>query len=203
MSNYTPEQLKEVYRKLPQSVQDAIFSIDTAEIIREIGEKYKLMIDKTGELADETGLVMLGFTHPKDYIPHLAERLGVDKEVAKEIGEEINSKVFFPIRENLKKIHGIEAEMPETETPKPQPETEAPKEAAPGVEKLQAPSVGEIPPPPAPTSPISNVKPPPPDIFEAKTKPEIFRRPIQTVEKETPTPPKTSVKIDPYREPTL
>jgi len=110
---YTQEQLQEAYRKLPKDIQDAIFSVDVAEAIKAIGEKYKLMIDKIGELADETGLVMLGFTHPSQFVSHLADRLEIDKTIAKEIAEEINLKVFSPIRENLKKIHGMKEEATE------------------------------------------------------------------------------------------
>ena len=104
MTDYTNEQLLEMYHKLPKDVQEAILSVDTSEAIREIGEKHKLMIDKMGDLADETGLVMLGLTHPSQYVSHLIERLGINQETAQEITEEINNKIFFPIRESLRKI---------------------------------------------------------------------------------------------------
>jgi len=192
--HYNNDQILEAFKKLPEDVKEAMFSVDTAEIIQGIGTKHKLMIDKIGELADETGLVMLGFTHPSEYVSHLAERLRVEHGLAKEIAEEINSKIFFPIRENLKKIHGIEKEsllpsMPETATIettllKPEPEETL------GVKKPQTPSVEEI----------------PPGIFESKTKEEIFRSPMETSEK---TAPETASvfeqlkikKVDPYHEP--
>ncbi len=151
---YAKEQLLEMYRKLPKDIQDAIFSVDTAEIIREIGENNNLMIDKIGNLADETGLVMLGLTSPSQYIPHIVERLEISRETAKKIAEEVNSKIFFPIRENLKKIHGVEERSGEEEIPKDRP--------------LEASEV-------LPASESS-------DIFEIKTK-EISRSPIEKIEK--------------------
>jgi hypothetical protein len=230
---YAQEQLQEAYRKLPKDIQDAIFSVDVAEIIRTTGEKHKLMIDKIGELADETGLVMLGFTHPSQFISHLAERLEVDKAVAKEIAEEINTKVFFPIRENLKKIHGIEGvaegvtgEKPVSSTAQPtaQPSAETkplqktgigeipPAPTSPAAEKIIPPPTPEMPAPtagiPAPT-PVREEVPPPPappiteshPIFEAKTKEETFRSPMEISEKGEPSKPEAEIKkVDPYRE---
>ncbi len=105
----------ESYKKLPKDVQDAITSVDTADILRQIGDEKNMMIDKIGELADETGLVLLGFTHPSQFVSRLAERLGIEKTLAKEIAEQVNTRIFFSIRENLKKIHGLREEEVEEE----------------------------------------------------------------------------------------
>ncbi len=100
---------------LPEDLKDAIFGVDTAEAVEAVAKKYGLLIDKMGALADETGLVMLGLTHPKDFIAHLAERLGTDRLTARNIAEDINSQIFQKIRESLKKIHGIEESAPLSE----------------------------------------------------------------------------------------
>jgi hypothetical protein len=225
MSNYTKEQLLEKYKKLPQDVQDAIFSVDTSEIIREIGEKNKLMIDKIGELADETGLVMLGLTHPNQFISNLTERLEVEHNIAKEIAEEINSKVFFPIRENLKKIHGLEKiEEAAPEGGEPRPESSG-REISPAPPLPTPEPKIEIPVPPEPkpepeitTPPVIMSMPidltkaqkpqtedetfPPPDTFETKTKEEVFQPTEEIKEKKEAENP-AAKKVDPYREPTL
>ncbi len=164
---YTKEQLLEMYRKLPKDLQDAIFSIDTAEAIRQIGEENKLMIDKIGELADETGLIMLGLTSPSQFIPHLTERLGVSRELARTIAQEINAKVFLPIRESLKKIHGIEASEPEMEAPMPPPVT----------------------PPPPPSRPATVVNIKPTTLGMAKPASEISQTPASPMPA-TPSAPK-------------
>jgi hypothetical protein len=202
---YTQEQLLEMYRKLPKEIQDAIFSVDTAEAIRQIGEKRKLMIDKIGELADETGLVMLGLVHPSQYISHLSERLAVDKETAREIAQEINAKIFGPIREHLKKIHGLtekEVTIPPPEPsipPSPPRQPEPPPSTPPTSPPKTAPAPPPLPPPPATKTDIVAT---PTDIFEAKTKEEIFRKPITAVEKPAETAPPPAKKFDPYREST-
>ena len=104
---YTPQQLREIYLKLPQDLRDALFDVNSSELVRTIGEKHKLTIDKIGELASETGYVMLGTTHPNKFISNLAQRLEVDKTKAKEIAEDVNVQIFKKVRESLKKIHGI------------------------------------------------------------------------------------------------
>lgn len=115
MKEYTQKELLDIYEKLPQEVRDAIFSVDSATTIQNVARNYKLTVDKMGELADETGLVMLGITHPRDYISNLSSRLEVDKETAKKIAEEINTQIFSKIRESLKGIHNIqEPELPQT-----------------------------------------------------------------------------------------
>lgn len=99
--------------KLPKDLKDAIFSVDSAGIIQETGKKYNLMVDKIGELADETGLVMLGLTHPKDFISNLVRRLEIDAATARKIADEINTRVFKKVRDSLKKLHGINDEKPQ------------------------------------------------------------------------------------------
>ncbi len=197
MSKYTNEELFERYQSLPKDVQDAILSIDTSEIIREIGENHKLMIDKIGELADETGLVMLGLTHPNQFIIHLTERLEVEHDIAKEIAEDINSRVFFPIRENLKKIHGVEKEIPKESLLGPLPSAQ--QEQTLGVKEFQTPSVETsppLPPPLQPTPDVGSVETP----EEPKPEPEITTPPaIMSIPTDLT---KAEKKVDPYREPT-
>jgi hypothetical protein len=179
MPKLTPQQLREIYLKLPKDLQDAIFSVDSAERIQSIGKKYNLAIDKTGELADETGLVMLGLTHPNNFISNLAQRLKIDKESARKIGEEINNQIFAEIRESLKKVHGMSevSKAAEGET-RPEEREEILKE----IEKEEPiSSAGKVP------EIIKGTTSP----FEAKTK-EIVRMP--PVEKRYPDG-------DPYREP--
>ncbi len=114
MAKFTPQQLKEKYQALPEDLKDAIFSVDSANIIQSVGKKYNLTIDKIGELADETGLVMLGLTHPKDFIPNLSQRLAVDRETARKIAEGVNAQIFAKVRESLKKVHGVGEEAPKS-----------------------------------------------------------------------------------------
>ncbi|MBU2219469.1 hypothetical protein KKG15_03195 [Patescibacteria group bacterium] len=201
---YTDEQILEMYKKLPEDLRNAIFSVEMTGAVKGIGEKYQLPIDKIGALGNETGMVMLGVTHSRDFIVNLGNRLNVDKETARKIADEINTQIFSKVRESLKKIHeGEEAPTlrPEaSEVGVPTPAGVGKDEILKEIEGEEAPtlgqaedrgsdrSVGKVPEilqgMHEPTKPESS--------FELKTKEDIFRMPPE----ESKYP-----HGDPYREP--
>ncbi|MDP3784560.1 MAG: hypothetical protein Q8R12_00560, partial [bacterium] len=191
-------------------LKTAIYSADSSTAIENISKKSGLHIDQMGKLAEETGLVMLGLTHPKDFIPHLVERLGVDKLTARNIAEDINQQIFQKVRESLKKIHGLAEAPPSPEAPAVAEALEgkpAPEPAKPETKPLKLPSTSaEAPiapspkpelkpleirpllPTPAEAKPMqslnhSTIQLPPGLAFEEKTKESIFRTPSETREK--------------------
>src|SRR3989344_1939705 len=88
MNNKKMDEVIGRYEGLPEDLQKALFSAQTSDAIFEVGKKHGLAVDKMGELADETGLVMLGMTKPSDYIRNLASRLAVEPEKAKAVAED-------------------------------------------------------------------------------------------------------------------
>src|SRR3989344_6358304 len=102
------EQVLRKMEKMHQDLREAIFSVDSENVVLAIAKKYGLQIDQAGELADEIGLLMLGVTHPRDFVASLAKRLGTDSETTKKIAEEINAQIFSKVKESLKKIHSVE-----------------------------------------------------------------------------------------------
>ena len=116
MKNFTDQQIDQRYDDLPEDLKDAIFSVDTTSLVNMIGKKHGLAIDKIGDLANETGMVMLGVTHPNEFVANLAERLEADKEKARAIAQEINEQIFKKVRESLRKIHNLREEEEERES---------------------------------------------------------------------------------------
>jgi len=74
-------------------------------------------MDKTGELASETGLLMLGATHPNEFVGNLATRLEIDKKKAKEIADDINREIFAPVRQHLRALFADANEGTDQPTP--------------------------------------------------------------------------------------
>ena len=114
MKTYTDQQISQMYDNLPEDLKEAIFSVDMSEIVEKIGKENQLNIEQVGNLANETGMVMLGVTHPNEFIANLADRLEVDKEKARVVAGEINDQIFKPVRESIRKIHNIREEEKET-----------------------------------------------------------------------------------------
>lgn len=123
MVSLTPQQLGDLYENLPDNIREAYSSVDTTKALQAIGKKHGIHLDDLGELVSETGLVMLGATHPKDYIRNIARRLEIETEQARAIAQDVNETVFRPLRESLKKIHKITTDEQQQTTDNSQPTT--------------------------------------------------------------------------------
>jgi hypothetical protein len=219
---YTKEQLNEFYRKLPPELQDAMGSMDNADANWNIGQKFKLHIDKIGELGYETGLVMLGLTKPQDFVGNLEKSLGVDKVTAAAIAKEVNEQIFLPIRDSLKKIHHMGTETEESIEPmKPlKPESEEPNKAdvlqaieQPETIPMTVRTTSAVPPIPKPaenkpiTLPLKTETTTPSGTISSLPQSEVFKIPEVSVDGSTlsknsgqATSPQAKPVIDPYKE---
>ncbi len=98
---YTAEQVMEKFESLPNDLKSALTSEEVDASIQGVAKKHFLHIDQAGELADETGLVMLGLTKTDEYISNLKERLDISQQKAAEIAKDIDEKVLRPIKASL------------------------------------------------------------------------------------------------------
>lgn len=213
MPTLTPEQLIEKYKKLPKDVQESYFGVDTADVLQRIAKENGLNVEKTGVLADEVGLFMLGITTPSQFMPNLAGRLGIGKDAAKKIGQEINTQIFVKVRESLKKIHNIgqkansQEEIPKQVRPFPDQSAQPGKKEPMLIEPHRSFDESK-----EPELQIKNIEE---AILDTpKQNDQISRSKTEIVEKQHPfkTPeikelkpvekPKYPKGIDPYREPT-
>ncbi|OGF63504.1 hypothetical protein A2926_02510 [Candidatus Giovannonibacteria bacterium RIFCSPLOWO2_01_FULL_44_40] len=144
VDNKKRQAISEALEKLPEDLHKALFAPETTDSVQAVGKNAGLMIDKIGEFADETGLVMLGITPPSDYVKNLTRRLGVEQEKAKAIAEEINQQIFKPVRESLKRIHGLApTETVGAKAPTALPSSTSPRGKTLGVFGDSTPSVEE------------------------------------------------------------
>jgi hypothetical protein len=122
---YSKEELNEAYNRLPPELREILFSVDITNSIASIGKKYNLHIDQIGGLNSETGLVVLGLTHPTEFVSKVTKRLGVDRVVASQVASDINDQVFLKIRELLKDIQRGTVKREEEEEMEPRPSKDA------------------------------------------------------------------------------
>jgi len=100
------EELEKKYSELPDDIREAMSSVDVAKTVENIGKSHSLHIDQIGDLMDEVSFVMLGITHPSDFIPKIQKILSIDNRKAQEITKDINESIFRPIKASLLSIHG-------------------------------------------------------------------------------------------------
>ncbi len=169
--NFNNKQIEEKFRSLPETLQNLIVSVRTAEIIREIGQSHKLHIDQIGKLADEIGFVMMGLTRPNDFMYNIGKKLSLSPDLAKEITKEVDEKIFRQIREELQKMRGFDGGVNQ--------------------EKKEVASVESAP-------PKEELEEKPRNIFQEKM--SGFFKNEKSEEKTQPQNEKSPPRHDPYRE---
>ncbi len=126
MINPTTKQVQERFDQLPKITQDAIYSVETANVISSVSKSLQLSNEQISKLADEVGLVLLGFTRESELATHLTERLQISKEIGEKITIALKSEVFDNLKEELKKenVNEIETEKSTSNEVKHSPVTE-------------------------------------------------------------------------------
>jgi hypothetical protein len=125
---YSKEQIWKLYEKISPELKETIFSEKTAESIWEICERNEVEEDKFSEVARYTGRVLLGVLPLDEFRETLEKEVGLKKEVAKKVTQEINRFIFYPVKPLLEELHKIEITPPAKPTGVTPPPEEKPKE---------------------------------------------------------------------------
>ena len=113
--NNKKELYKIKYKTASQEILDVMRHENCIETLEKIWESNDISSNKNrGRLSFEIGSVLLGITHPKDFIPNLEKELEVSSEVAKQIARDVNEKIFSQVKDTLIKIHNIGGQNNET-----------------------------------------------------------------------------------------
>lgn len=130
LKQYTKEQLEQIYQKLPEELQEALFSLETAENIGQVCENYGILDARVSEVAKYAGHVLMGLTLPQEFSGTLETDVKLSKTLADTIARDINRLVFYPVKPALEQLHRMEIEVTaKIVTPKPPQETEEPQES--------------------------------------------------------------------------
>lgn len=160
MQTFSQEEIEKGYDKLPEILKDAMYSPDVAIKVVAIGKKFGLTIEKIGSAAEQTGYVVLGLVRPSEFTQALVDVLEIGADKARELAKEINSQIFYPLREALKAAHQMEITEPEvTKAPMTTVPTTSPRPTAPTPPQPKA----ETPLTPKPSIPQQPPKPPIPE----------------------------------------
>ncbi len=107
MAKYSREKLWELYKELPDELKRVIFSEKTADYIRQIcyDKAGLLKSEKTIQVAENTGYVLMGLLPPTEFKETLIKEVGLKEEEAKIVFSGINDFIFFPVKELLEKMY--------------------------------------------------------------------------------------------------
>ena len=115
------DELWKIYDKLPQELQKAIFSEETANDIFNVCEKNE--VEEVSEVAYYAGLVLMGFLLPQEFAETLEQEVKLPKVLAQAIARDLSRLVFYPVKPALEQLHRIEIEVTaKVITPKPEEE---------------------------------------------------------------------------------
>lgn len=97
----TPEEAAALREKLPKRLERALFSADTADVIRAIQVRENFSLERCAILADEVGFVLLKYTTPDDFSSRLRERLKLSDITTAAIAREVQQTIFDPLLPEL------------------------------------------------------------------------------------------------------
>jgi len=106
------------YFQLPQDLRKIIFSAETADKIMRIAKKNTLNNNQTWWTSYITGMILLGETNIIDFLKSIEKECKLEREQARQLARDINSEIFLPVKDDLKKIHKISVWPRENENEK-------------------------------------------------------------------------------------
>lgn len=136
----TPEQIKKIYRGLPDEMKDFVGSEEVSVIDDGIAKTYSLQIEQRRNLGDEVTLRLLGVTKGEELLGNIQTRLNISADVAAQISKDIDSKILSKIPANVLKAHDeyVQAGKLDISSPATTQSIEIPAEGLPMVEPGEA-----------------------------------------------------------------
>lgn len=105
MPQYTQEELQKLFDLLPAELKSVILSLETAEKIRNVCQRYQLKEEEMPELAALVGDVLMGLLPPHIFLKDLKEKLYLDEEKAEGVFQEVNRFILFPVKNFLAEFY--------------------------------------------------------------------------------------------------
>ena len=119
-SAYSNEQIWKTIEKLPEELAEALFSVETANAIRQVCAQHAIGDARVGDIAEIAGQVLMGFLLPQEVQEKLEKEIGLQKETAQGITRDLNRLVFYPVKPALEQLHQMEIQVTaKIVTPKP------------------------------------------------------------------------------------
>jgi len=102
---YTRAEYWKLYEKLPEELQEAIFSAETADHISNICARNSVSDKQIPQVAARVGDVLMGLLLPDELQEELEKEVKLKKPAAQSVTREMNRFVFFPVKPQLEELH--------------------------------------------------------------------------------------------------
>jgi hypothetical protein len=109
MTEYSKEQLLELYEQLPENLKKAVFSVEIGELIKKICDETNSK-DSYSAILKQVGYVFLGILSPNEFKEALENPAAFAR---------INNEVFFNFKSDLDPLYGINIEKAEDQNKNP------------------------------------------------------------------------------------
>ena len=86
-------------------LREALFSDVNADFVWNLCQNEHLTEEMSYQVAEISGNVLLGFLHPEDLAGELVSSVDLPAPLAKTISDQINSRVFAPLRADIDKVY--------------------------------------------------------------------------------------------------
>ncbi len=90
---------------LTPPLREALFSDVNANFVWNLCQSEHLTEEKSYQVAELSGYVLLGFLHPEDLAGEIVSSVDLPAPLAKTISDQINSRVFTPLRADIDKVY--------------------------------------------------------------------------------------------------
>lgn len=127
----TTQQARLRFTMIPSRLQDAMFSTQIDEAMQGVIQQYHLDDMKAGIVGKIAGWVLLGFVHAEDMPKEIQEQLKLSPQIAGEISKSLDSKIFGPLKEDLRVAYTLAASERESASPQVVQEVKPPQTPAP------------------------------------------------------------------------
>lgn len=105
---YTQEEFWKLYKTLPQNLKDSLSAEETGNNVEKVCQRHNIN-DKFSDILNLVGQVLLGLLPIEDFKKILVRDVGLDMTKSKNVAREIIRFIFFPVKEDLLQLYGIES----------------------------------------------------------------------------------------------
>ncbi len=117
------DSVKQVMQTLPPVIRAYLAEGRYTEVAKNMMTKYSLRIDQGGVLEREIMLLLMGVENPAEFIQTLTEEAKMDEQTIMSIMQDINTQIFVPLQEEMKKGGVSVPQSPKPVIPQLRPQT--------------------------------------------------------------------------------